>query len=117
MRRDERPQQPAPDRALVIGHVAASLIPDVLSYVGRMVLSQAAQPVRRQEVTGTDIHDDPLPVRAEGTGRQRHHEDLIRPQGRIIPFLPVQHVTTSAQTIVPNPFKPGFLKYSQASLL
>src|SRR5437879_2319365 len=62
VRRDERPQQPAPDGALVIGHVAAGLIPDVLSYVGRMVRSQAAQSVRCQELTGTDIHDDPLPV-------------------------------------------------------
>src|SRR5437879_1516595 len=117
MRRDKRAQQPAPDRALVIGRVAAALVPAVLTHVRWVSWRQTPQPIRRQEVTGADVHDGPLPVLPKGTGRQRHCENLIRPQGRIVPVRPVQHVIAVAQGIAPEPVEPGLRASGQLVIL
>ena len=113
MRRDKRAQQPSPHRPLVIGRVAAALVPGVLAHVRRVVWSQTPQSVRCQQVPGAHIHNGPLPVQLQWAGRQRHRKDLIRTQGRIVPVRPVQHIVAAAQGIVPEPGEPGLRAISQ----
>ena len=85
---DERADQPAPHRALVIGGVARAQIAVVLRLVVAMTGRQRAQSDGRQQAIADHVEDRPPALAVEHRVIERDREDLIRPAGRIVALSP-----------------------------
>ena len=86
---DVGPDQPGPDRSLVVGGVALGRPAAVVRQVGRVGRVEGARAERREQA-GTDRLD----VRAVAAGavRQGAGQQRVRPQRRVVPAGPVDHV-------------------------
>src|SRR5204862_416067 len=99
---DERPDQPGPHRALVIGGIAGAQIAEIARLEIGFVWRQRAQSDRRQQL-GLDRIDDFRPTLfVEHRTRQRNREDLVRPERCIITVLAVDDVVEIAALVMPE---------------
>src|SRR5439155_9373166 len=78
--KDKRPDEPAPNRTLVIDAIALPRAAPVVSLIARFPLRQTAQSVRCCQAPRANIHNGFLLVRGKRTFRQRHRKNLIRTQ-------------------------------------
>src|SRR5665213_2796353 len=76
MREYKRPQQPRPNRPLVICSVAFGLRPTVVSLVMRVRPVQGAKPLWSQQAAHADVDHSCALLKAERTFGQRHRENL-----------------------------------------
>ena len=83
-----RPEQPRPDRSLVVGAVPTGGVAAMSATVGRIVRSQRAQTERRQQRPARRIDHrwiGRVPVdRPQRTVRQAVREELVGPQRRVV---------------------------------
>ncbi len=100
---DERADEPAPDRALVVGAVALAPVAAILADVGRIVGREGAQPVGGQQVAGASVNDRALPLGCQRGIGQGDGEQLVRPQAAIGTAIGrVEHVVAVAERVVPE---------------
>src|SRR4051812_45556142 len=103
---DERPDQPRPDRSLVVGAIARPQVAGIKRFVIRMFRRERTKTDRRDQLLFRDI-DHRFPARRfEHRMVERDREQLVRPAGWIVrgPAVHVHHVIK-----MPAFFKPETL--------
>src|ERR1039458_486528 len=98
---DKRSHQPGPDRALVIGAVAAPGIALVPAAIPRMAGGQAAQAPRRQEMPLDSVHNGFGFIGRKHLVEEAHGEDLVRPHGGIAD-ISIDDVVEALRRLVPE---------------
>ena len=88
------------------GGIPRAPVAAVVTLVARVARVQAAQPVGGEQVAGAGIHHGLLLLRGQGTVGQRHGEELVGTQRRVVPVRAVEDVEAVAD-IVPETGKAG----------
>ena len=101
--RGEGPEEPGPDRALVIGPVSLPSLAAVATHVGRIVGGETAQAVWRQQAPGATVHDGFLMGCRERAVREGDGQKLVRAQARVVALRRVEHVEAIAPLGIPEP--------------
>ena len=104
---DERTDQPAPHRALVIGRVARAQVAEVARLVVGVAGRERAQADRRQQPIAHDAHHRLPAVARQHRMRQRDREHLVRPALRIVARAPV-----GVDDVVAGSRRPAYQKRS-----
>ena len=68
---------------------------------------QAAETVRRQEMTRARVYHRALPGRGERRRWQRHREDLVRAERVVVAGGAIDDVATVSEPLAPEPFEAG----------
>ena len=91
----------------MVGAVTRSLIAAVVALIVGMIGRQAPEPVGREKVASTGVHDLSLPIERERTLRERDGEDLIGAQRVVVPRGRVENVVAMAGALAPEPIESG----------
>ena len=102
MRQHERSQQPRPHGSLMIGGVALGGRAAVMAAIARIGRVERSQAMRRDQAPRAKIHHGRALLGAQRAFRQRHRENLIGPQGRVVAVRPVDHVEAGVRLLVPK---------------
>src|SRR5687768_5031235 len=102
MRLDEGADEPAPRGPLVIGAVALDGIAFVAAVMIGLAGSETAQAERREQLARDDIEHAALAHGVERTVVQRHREDLVGTDPRVVAVRSVDHVEETAALLVPE---------------
>ncbi len=86
------PKQPGPYGALVVGGIAFGRAAAMVGPIARIVGRQRAQPERGEEAPPAYVDDTGRGRVVQRPVRERHREELVRPDRRIVPVGAVDHV-------------------------
>src|SRR5262245_45165989 len=98
---DERPDQPGPDRALMICQITAAHIAFASAYVPWIARRQAAQTRGRDQLALNNFNHPPGSLGVEHHVMQADCENLIRTD-RAITLIAVNHVIQTSGRFVPE---------------
>src|SRR5690349_1994597 len=100
---NKRSHQPSPNGSLVVSAVTLARTASVTSLVSGFTLRKTAKAVRSEQAARASIHDRFLLLWGKRTLRQRHCEDLIRPQRGVVAGVRViNHVVATRTCVVPE---------------
>ena len=104
---DERPNEPGPDGALVVGRIARTQVAEVFRFIIRMAGRQCAQSQGSQQFFARDPQHGFPSILLEDRVLEGDCEKLIRPACRIVSMFAIDDVVEIVAIVVPKALVEG----------